>query len=173
MFFLKDLKHTINLHPSYFGPSTTAFLEQKLHADVEGTCSGKYGYIVAVINIVSIGAGTIQPGAGLAQFVVDYKAIVYRPFKGEVVDGVIKNVGKMGIFADVGPVQVFISSHLMPSDFRFDPSANPPCWISNKDGETLEKATRLRLKVVGTRIDANEIFAIGSLKEDFLGIAGE
>jgi DNA-directed RNA polymerase II subunit RPB7 len=124
----KDLKHTINLHPSYFGPSTNAFLEQKLYADVEGTCSGKYGYIVAVINIVHIGPGTIQPGAGLAQFIVDYKAIVYRPFKGEVMDGIIKNVGKvrrlsfyqhpdltrtqMGIFADVGPVQVFISSHV-------------------------------------------------------------
>lgn len=49
----------------------------------------------------------------------------------------------------------------MPGDFRFDASANPPCWVSNKDGETLEKATRLRLKIVGTRIDANEIFAIG------------
>lgn len=47
----KELQHTINLHPSYFGPQTEVYLRNKLHADVEGTCSGRVGYIIAVLGV--------------------------------------------------------------------------------------------------------------------------
>lgn len=35
--------------------------------------------------------------------------------------------------------------------------------------ELITKGSKVRLKVVGTRTDVNEIYAIGSIKEDFLG----
>lgn len=47
----KELKHTINLHPSYFGPQTAEYILNKLHSDVEGTCSGRLGYIIAVLGV--------------------------------------------------------------------------------------------------------------------------
>ncbi|MBW0567051.1 hypothetical protein O181_106766 [Austropuccinia psidii MF-1] len=169
MFFIKELSHTINLHPSFFGPRTQSFLQDKLNRDVEGTCSGRFGYIIAVLTIRSISAGTIQPGTGMAEFVIKYSAIVLKPFKGEVVDGIVGQVNKMGFFVEVGPLQAFVSSHLIPSDLKFDPNANPPCFSSDEDQATIEKGTRIRLKIVGTRVDATEIFAIGTIKEDYLG----
>jgi DNA-directed RNA polymerase II subunit RPB7 len=33
----------------------TQYLETKLYADVEGTCSGRFGYIIAVLGIVDVG----------------------------------------------------------------------------------------------------------------------
>ena len=33
-------------------------------------------------------------------------AVVFRPFKGEVLDAVVTTVNKMGFFAEVGPLQV-------------------------------------------------------------------
>jgi len=174
MFFIKELSHTINLHPSFFGPTTQTYLTTKLHADVEGTCTGKHGYIISVLNINDVGAGTIQPGNGAAEFEVKYKAIVYRPFKGEVLEAIVSNVNKMGFFADAGPLQVFVSTHLIPTSMVFDSSANPPCFkhrnMDEDDEEGLiEKGTKVRLKIVGTRVDATEIFAIGTIKEDMLG----
>ncbi|KAH8550378.1 RNA polymerase Rpb7 [Umbelopsis sp. PMI_123] len=168
MFFLKDLSHTISLHPSYFGPNMQTQLVSKLYADVEGTCSGRFGYIITVVLIHSIGKGKILPGSGLAEFKVKYQAIVFKPFKGEVVDAVVTTVNKMGFFADVGPLQVFVSSHLIPSDMRFDPNGNPPCYQS--EDQIIQKDIHVRLKIVGTRIDATEIFAIGTIKEDYLGV---
>ena len=50
----KELKHTINLHPSYFGPQTDVYVRNKLHSDVEGTCSGRLGYIIAVLGVSSL-----------------------------------------------------------------------------------------------------------------------
>lgn len=97
MFFLKDLTHTILLHPVYFGPQMETLLRQKLHKDVEGTCSGRFGYIIAVVRIddETMGRGKVLPNSGLAEFTVHYKAIVFKPFKGEVVDAIVASVNKV------------------------------------------------------------------------------
>ena len=56
-------------------------VKQKLFSEVEGTCTGKYGFVIAVTNIENISSGLIQPGQGLVVYHVKYKAIVFRPFK--------------------------------------------------------------------------------------------
>ncbi|KAI8646833.1 DNA-directed RNA polymerase II subunit [Parasitella parasitica] len=168
MFFLKELTHTISLHPSYFGPNMQGQLKDKLYADVEGTCTGRYGYVITVLSLNNIGKGKILPGSGLAEFRVNYQAIVFKPYKGEVLDAVVTTVNKMGFFADVGPLQVFVSNHLIPTDMRFDANGNPPCYSS--EDQVIQKDVQVRLKLVGTRVDATEIFAIGTIKEDYLGV---
>ena len=72
-----------------------ATLEEKLYADVEGTCSGQFGYIIAVVSVLDVGKGVVLAGSGLAEFVTRYRAIVFKPFKGEVVDGVVNAVNKV------------------------------------------------------------------------------
>lgn len=70
-------------------------VKQKLYTEVEGTCTGKYGFVIAVTTIDSIGSGVIQPGQGFVVYPVKYKAIVFRPFKGEVLDAVVTQVNKV------------------------------------------------------------------------------
>jgi DNA-directed RNA polymerase II subunit RPB7 len=55
--------------------------------------AGKYGFVIAVTTIDSVGAGLIKPGEGFVVYPVKYKAIVFRPFKGEVLDAVVTQVG--------------------------------------------------------------------------------
>ncbi|KAL0564696.1 DNA-directed RNA polymerase II subunit [Marasmius crinis-equi] len=83
MFFIKELTHIILLHPSYFGPRMLNFLESKLYSDVEGTCSGQFGHIIAVVSILDIGKGMVLSGSGQAEFITRYRAIVFKPFKHE------------------------------------------------------------------------------------------
>jgi len=56
----------------------------KLLKDVEGTCTGRY-FIITIMDTVDISEGRILPGSGLAEFTVHYRAVVWRPFKGETV----------------------------------------------------------------------------------------
>ena len=42
---------------------------------------------------------------------VKYEAIVFKPFKGEVLMGQVKNVAQQGVFCQCGPMQVFIFIH--------------------------------------------------------------
>ncbi|BFZ54274.1 DNA-directed RNA polymerase II subunit [Savitreella phatthalungensis] len=169
MFFVVKLDHTIKLHPSFFGPNIRQFIRQKLLADVEGKCDGEYGYIICVTDADSlhIPPGKIIPGQGMAEFIVRYEALVWKPFKGEVVDAIVSVINKMGFFADAGPLSVFVSQRLMPAELKFDPASNPPNWSG--DDMTVDKGSRVRLRLVGTRVDATEIFAIGTMKEDYLG----
>jgi DNA-directed RNA polymerase subunit E'/Rpb7 len=146
------------LHPSYFGPRMQQYLESKLYSDVEGTCSGQFGFIIAVVSISDIGKGMVLSGNGQAEFITRYRAIVFKPFKGEVVDGVVHNVTRvrgslsslltssfachsitvarsadpstqMGIFAEVGPLNCFVSQQVRNA-FHYSNSPHPRAALS-------------------------------------------
>lgn len=55
----------------------------------------RYGFVIAVTQIDNIGAGLIQHGQGFVMYPVKYKAVVFRPFKGEVLDGIVTQVNKV------------------------------------------------------------------------------
>lgn len=285
------------MHPSYFNQALRGHLGNELRRQVEGTCSGRLGYIVAVVQEEVDASGSHRGRImedGQAVFSIKYRAVVYRPFRNEVVDGVVSSVNKVrrprssspGAFglsppvaepaadsrtsaradghlcrrrtvtvfhldpcashthaflhapvtaADPHPVPFALAGlpahpQLVPPDFSFDPNSNPPCFSSSEDtvspracaryrdpsargvqcsstdnGQlsfraptlqlTIQKGTKIRLKIVGTRIDATEIvspsrvrvwreprltrprlplvqFAIGTIKEDYLGPLG-
>lgn len=126
------MEHTITLPPEHLGPSLPGLLQETLLAQVEGHCTGRHGYIIAVLGHERIGRGIVQDGSetGAVEFRIKYRAIVLKPFKNEVVDAVVVTVNKMGFFAEVGPLNIFISNHLIPTDFKFEPNSMPPCYIS-------------------------------------------
>lgn len=169
MYYIISLEHEVLLHPRYFGPKLIETVKQKLFTEVEGTCTGKYGFVVAVTNIESIGSGVILSSRGFVQYPIKYKAIVYKPFKGEVVDGIVTNVNKVGIYTEVGPMTCFISRYSIAGDMEFDPESNPPCYKSAEEDTLIQQDQEIRLKIVGTRVEANDIFAIGTLHDDYLG----
>ncbi|XP_017789513.1 PREDICTED: DNA-directed RNA polymerase II subunit RPB7 isoform X2 [Habropoda laboriosa] len=168
MFYHISLEHEILLHPRYFGPQLLDTVKQKLYTEVEGTCTGKYGFVVAVTTIDNIGAGIIQPGQGFVVYPVKYKAIVFRPFKGEVLDAIVTQVNKVGMFAEIGPLSCFISHHSIPADIYIINNINCKLCHILQD-VIIQPDDEIRLKIVGTRVDATGIFAIGTLMDDYLG----
>lgn len=129
MFFLHNLTRHVTLHPSYFGRNMHELVTTKLLKDVEGTCAGNY-FIITIMDTFDISAGRILPGSGLAEFTVGYRAVVWRPFKGETVglrlyalllscadpcpkvDAVVTSINPHGFFAQAGPLKLFISDHV-------------------------------------------------------------
>lgn len=94
---------------------------------------------MAIMGIENVGKGLIRDGTGFVTFPVKYKCVVFRPFKGEILEAVVTMVNKvtplnicwirfsygcfidvimvvgiwqMGFFAEAGPVQVFVSNHV-------------------------------------------------------------
>ncbi|KAK7228600.1 hypothetical protein V2G26_000770 [Clonostachys chloroleuca] len=124
MFFLYNMERRVTLHPSYFGRNMHELVTSKLLKDVEGTCAGSY-YIISIMDTFDISEGRILPGTGLAEFTVGYRAVVWRPFKGETVDAVVYSINPQGFFAQAGPLRLFVSAHLIPGDIKWDPNATP------------------------------------------------
>lgn len=167
MFYHLELSHELSLHPRYFGDQLVETVKQKLFCDVEGTCTGKYGFVIAITSIDDIGDGIIESSTGFATYHLKFKAIVFRPFKNEVLDGIVKQVTKVGVFLKTGPLSCFISRHSIPSDMQFD--QNTSQYKTEDDTLVIQADTHIRYKVVGTRVDASDIFAIGTLMDDYLG----
>ncbi|GKA09510.1 DNA-directed RNA polymerase II subunit RPB7 [Tanacetum coccineum] len=146
----------MQLHPRHFGRELREKLVSKLMKDVEGTCSGRHGFVVAITGIEDIGKGIIRDGTGFVTFPVKYLCVVFRPFKGEILEATVTMVNKMGFFAEAGPVQIFVSNHLIPDDMEFQ-SGDMPNYTTSDGSVKIQKDSEVRLKIIGTRVDATEI----------------
>lgn len=84
MFFLKEETKVITLHPSYFGPNMREYLITRLNEEEEGRCTGDH-FVICVMDMVDIGEGRVMPSSGHAEYTIKYRAIIWKPFRGETV----------------------------------------------------------------------------------------
>lgn len=59
--------------------------------------------MVAITGIENIGKGLIRDGTGFVTFPVKYQCVVFRPFKGEILEAVVTMVNKVLIYDDHPP----------------------------------------------------------------------
>lgn len=57
--------------------------------------SGRHGFVVAITGIENVGKGLIRDGTGFVTFPVKYQCVVFRPFKGEILEAVVTMVNKV------------------------------------------------------------------------------
>ncbi|KAJ5085315.1 DNA-directed RNA polymerase II subunit rpb7 [Penicillium argentinense] len=167
MFFLKEETKTISVHPSNFGPEMRNLIVGQLNAEEEGRCTGDH-FVISVMDMVDVGEGRVIPSNGNAEYTIKYRAIIWKPFRGETVDAIVTSVKATGIFTMAGPLSVFIARKNIPSDIKWEPNTVPPQYTDHAD-QVIERGTSLRLKILGVKPDVMAINAIGTIKEDFLG----
>ncbi|KAK5117579.1 hypothetical protein LTR62_005001 [Meristemomyces frigidus] len=168
MFFVKTLEDHLTLHPSFFGSQAKQYVTDLLYTQNEGKNTGVM-MIIAIIDVLDISEPKIMPGTGYAMYDISYRAIVWRPFRGEVVDGLVRNVVAGGFFVDVGGLNCFVSRQLIPKQLKYTVEGATPSFTDNID-QTIEHGSQVRLRIKGMRSEMNEMFAVGSIKEDYLGI---
>ena len=56
------LKKDIVIFPKNFGPNMQQRLIDKLIHKVEGSCSGRYGFVICITEVVTLGKGKIREG---------------------------------------------------------------------------------------------------------------
>lgn len=56
-----------------------------------------------------ISDGRIQDTSGEVIYKVKFTALIFRPFRGEVLDGIVYEVSNNGIMIESGPLRSFIS----------------------------------------------------------------
>ena len=69
-----------------------------------------------------------------------------------MLDAVVTQVNKVGLFTEIGPLSCFISRHSIPADMSFDPNSNPPCYKTADEDMVIQQDDEIRLKIVGTRV---------------------
>ena len=108
MFFIAHRERELTMHPSFFDSGASEKIKEQLHSDLEGTIEGTL-MIIQIIEIDEVSEPMLVPGTGMAKYTVSYRALVWRPFRGEVVDGLVTSVVSNGFFVEVGGMSVFVA----------------------------------------------------------------
>jgi DNA-directed RNA polymerase II subunit RPB7 len=171
MFFILNLKKNLLVTPEYLGKKLSAQLLNLLKRAVEGSFNSRYGYLVKVLTVDKYGEGKVQDGSGDVLFPLSYKALVFMPYKNEVLDALVTNVLTEGFMAAVGPMNLFVSSQKIPSDYRIDLEARPhPRWTSVSDSTChIQLGSDVRVKIIGIRVNGNEMLGVCEMAENYLG----
>ncbi|KAI3950132.1 hypothetical protein MKW98_008577 [Papaver atlanticum] len=108
---------------------------------------GRHGFVVAITWVDNVGKGLIRDGTRFVKFLVKYQCVVFRPFKGDILEDVVTMVNKMGFFAEAGHVQIFVSNKY----------GDIPNYTTSDGSVKIQRDSEVRLKIIGTQVDATEI----------------
>ena len=92
---------------------------------------------------------------GHASFIVNYEAIVFRPFKSQVLDAKVTLTHEHGFNATVGlhNFSIFVSKHNMPREFEY--RAEAEMWTMEDEDGAVEvrgcaRGERARLRAIAS-----------------------
>jgi len=172
MFYVKTLEHEIELEPIHFGQKLRATIVRLLKEEVEGLALANYGFVVNVIEVPEdqIESGIIEYDTGNVIFYVKYTALLLRPFINEVVDATVAQCNELGFFAYVGPLRIFVSKHSMPEDMFNGFDGEKDSWVSDDKEVVISAGCGVRLKIKGRTVEQGNITAIGTIKDNYLGL---
>lgn len=172
MFYVKTLEHEIVLEPIHFGPKLKATIVRLLKEEVEGLALANYGFVITVIKVPEekIRSGIIEYDTGNVVFYVKYEALLLRPFVNEVLDATVSQCNELGFFAFVGPLRIFVSKHSMPEDMFNGFDRERDAWVSDDKEVVITAGCGVRLKIKGRTVETGNITAIGTIKDNYLGL---
>mmetsp|Transcript_8927 Transcript_8927/g.17609 ORF Transcript_8927/g.17609 Transcript_8927/m.17609 type:complete len:178 (+) Transcript_8927:109-642(+) len=172
MFFLKSFEEELAMNPSDLGPNLREKIKTRLRNSVEGAALGRIGYVVYVTEIrdEDISKGQIEDSTGQVTYKVKFQAVVFRPFRLEVLDAVVTTALNYGFFAKAGPLQIFVSRHMMPDDLKEGFDHERSAWVSEDKEVEIRAGSGVRLRLMNVKFDQNSVSAVGTIKDDYLGL---
>lgn len=131
MFFLRYLTREMTMNPALFAKDMTQILKEQLYQQMEGDCNGEF-YTICILDVTDISKGRVLSGTAEAMFTLSYRAIVWKPFRGETVrsnrvatssslrsrpvltmslqlDCMVTRVNRAGVFCEAGPLTIFVA----------------------------------------------------------------
>lgn len=102
MFYEVELRRLVVVEPHELGGSlhTERAMLRRLLNDVEtDQGSEEHGYFVAVTTLEAVSEGKVRSATGSVLFSVNFKCIVFRLIKNEVVEAVVTDVMPTGFLA--------------------------------------------------------------------------
>ena len=172
MFYVTDLEHEIVLEPIHFGPKLRSTIVRLLKEEVEGLALANYGYVVNVVEVKehTVRSDPIEYDSGNVAFFVTYSALLLRPFINEVLDATVSICSPLGFFAFVGPLRIFVSKHSMQEDMMNGFDSEKDAWVSDDKEVVITSGCGVRLRIKGRTVEQGNITAIGTIKDNYLGL---
>jgi DNA-directed RNA polymerase-4/5 subunit 7 len=126
------------------------------------------GYYLAVTTLESIGEGRVRQQTGDVIFPVVFSALTFNLYRGEIAEGVVHRVLKLGVFLRCGPIENIYLAHSKMPGYCYEGGESP---VFRDNQSKIESNVVIRFIVIGTMwLEADREFqALASLEGDYLG----
>lgn len=127
MFILTTISDLIQISPQDFEKPSVQALKDNINKKYSNKVIQKIGLCICFFDLLKSSEGLIGHGTGIVNVNVEFRMVVFRPFKGEIIQGKIKHCNITGItihldfFSDIfipAPVNLFEGVRLYASAFN-------------------------------------------------------
>ncbi|KAI9831371.1 MAG: DNA-directed RNA polymerase III subunit rpc25 [Phylliscum demangeonii] len=150
MFILTTFSDLIQISPEDLSKPSAEALEDNINAKYANKVIQKIGLCICMWDLLQASEGLIGHETGLVNVNVDFRLVIFRPFKGEILLGKISSSSEDGIkirldFFD----DIIVPGHLLFRGSEFDQKEQIWTWTTdeNPDGYYFDKNESVYFRV--------------------------
>ncbi|KAI1633385.1 RNA polymerase III subunit Rpc25-domain-containing protein [Biscogniauxia mediterranea] len=149
MFILTKIADLVQITPSQFDQQSHIAIENNINAKYSNRVIQKIGLCICMYDLLWASEGLIGHGTGLVNVNVEFRMIVFRPFKGETLFGKISNATQEGLsihtkFFD----DIFVSYKELPENTEYDHNEKAWVWVVDEERMHYDKNEMVRFQVI-------------------------
>ncbi|KAI2609815.1 RNA polymerase III subunit Rpc25-domain-containing protein [Hypoxylon fragiforme] len=152
MFILTKIADLVQIRPDNFEKPSHVAIEDSINAKYSNKVIQKIGLCICMYDLLWASEGLIGHGTGMVNVNVEFRLIVFRPFKGETLFGRISSSNNTGInirtefFEDI-----FIPFTELPENTQYNQVEKAWTWIFDPESDPMwyDKNEMVRFSVEG------------------------
>ncbi|KAI0484669.1 RNA polymerase III subunit Rpc25 [Xylariaceae sp. FL0804] len=149
MFILTKIADLVQIPPSQFEQKSQIAIENNINAKYSNRVIQKIGLCVCLYDVLWASEGLIGHGTGLVNVNVEFRMIVFRPFKGETLFGRISSATPEGLHIRTEFFEeIFVEYKELPESTEFDHNEQSWVWVVDEDRMHYDKNEVVRFQVV-------------------------
>ncbi|KAK4982423.1 DNA-directed RNA polymerase III complex subunit Rpc25 [Elasticomyces elasticus] len=132
MFVVSAVQDTIQLVPQDFAKPSVQAISDNINAKYANKVIHKIGLCIGLFDIVSTSEGLIGNGTGVVSAHVDFRLVIWRPFKGEILTGRIERFSPTGITLSTDFYQdIVVLNNMLFDGTNYDASEKVFVWTTD------------------------------------------
>jgi DNA-directed RNA polymerase III subunit RPC8 len=145
MFELVSLQDTLVVLPKYFEGYELDAIKLEISSKYVGKFIRDLGLFVCIYDFLSIENAFVHTGDGSADFVVEFRMVVFKPFVGGILEGYVRAANKNGVKVSLD----FFDEIYVPDYYMLQPSKfveEQQLWYWKFQGHKLAMKLRSRVR---------------------------
>ncbi|RYO99178.1 hypothetical protein DL763_001668 [Monosporascus cannonballus] len=149
MFILTKIADLVQIAPSQFEKHSRIAIEDNINTKYSNRVIQKVGLCICMYDLLWASEGLIGHGTGMVNVNVEFRMIVFRPFKGEAILGRISSATPEGIHIRTDFFEeIFVPYKELPENTEFVHNEQAWTWIVDGEPMYYDKNEMVRLQVI-------------------------
>ncbi|KAI0846889.1 RNA polymerase III subunit Rpc25-domain-containing protein [Daldinia vernicosa] len=151
MFILTKIADLVQIRPDNFEKPSHVAIEDSINAKYANRVIQKIGLCICMYDLLWASEGLIGHGSGMVNVNVEFRMIVFRPFKGETIFGRISEASPDGIHIRTEFFEdIFVEYKELPENTQYNHMEKAWTWIYDPEGDPMwyDKNEMVRLQVI-------------------------